>query len=84
MKTQLNSLQQIRCRYSMSHREKPDSYPDLYRRLCVRLQDYYLQRAITDNGHNDTSVPIGAAGGHSGGGEIPMMMARNRQSDCRA
>ena len=46
----------------------------------MRLRDYYLYGAMTDNGHNDTSVPIGAAGGQPGGGEIPMMMARNRQS----
>lgn len=50
----------------------------------MRLRDYDSHEAMTDNGHNDTSVPIGAAGGQPGGGEIPMMTARNRQSDCRA
>ena len=31
-----------------------------------------LRKAMTDNGHNDTSVAFSAARGVPGGGEIPM------------
>jgi hypothetical protein len=35
---------------------------------------------MTDAGNHDTFVAIGATGGVPGGGEIPMMTARNCQS----